>query len=80
MTFIRANIVKASRTVLARAATVAVRYCAVRRQFTDKDAPQTDVGKPTESQVLNYQMVQYRILPIISVSRFFVQTDLLTID
>lgn len=39
MTFIRAGIVQQARAVLARASTVAVRYCAIRRQFVDKDAP-----------------------------------------
>lgn len=63
MTFIRANIVRNSAIVVARAATVAIRYCAIRRQFMDKDAPQTDERKPAESQVLNYQLVQYRLFP-----------------
>jgi acyl-CoA oxidase len=39
MTYIRAGIVQQARMVLARSATVAVRYCAIRRQFADKDAP-----------------------------------------
>ncbi|GAA6050970.1 hypothetical protein JCM3770_005348 [Rhodotorula araucariae] len=64
MTFIRANIVQQARMILARSATVAIRYCAVRRQFADRDAPQTDDGrKPSESQVLNYLLVQARIFP-----------------
>jgi len=65
MTFIRANIVKNAFVVIARAATVAVRYCAVRRQFTDRDAPQMDERAPAESQVLNYAMVQYRLFPVL---------------
>ncbi|BGP42760.1 hypothetical protein JCM10450v2_006871 [Rhodotorula kratochvilovae] len=64
MTFIRANIVQGARMILARSATVAIRYCAVRRQFADRDAPQTDDGRqPSESQVLNYLLVQARIFP-----------------
>jgi acyl-CoA oxidase len=64
MTYIRANIVQQARMVLARSATVAVRYCAVRRQFADRDAPVTDEGnQPAETAVLNYQMVQARIFP-----------------
>ena len=38
-------------------------YCAVRRQFADRDAPVMDGNKPAETQVLNYQMVQARIFP-----------------
>ncbi|GJN93681.1 hypothetical protein Rhopal_006738-T1 [Rhodotorula paludigena] len=64
MTFIRANIVYGARMILVRSATVAIRYCAVRRQFADRDAPQTDDGRqPSESQVLNYSLVQARIFP-----------------
>ncbi|GAA5954976.1 hypothetical protein JCM21900_005953 [Sporobolomyces salmonicolor] len=64
MTYIRANIVQQARMVLARSATVAIRYCSVRRQFADRDAPFTDDGrKPAETQVINYQLVQARIFP-----------------
>lgn len=50
--------------VLARSATVAIRYCSVRRQFADRDAPVTDEGnEPAETQVINYLMVQARIFP-----------------
>ncbi|SDA02894.1 BZ3500_MvSof-1268-A1-R1_Chr11-1g03206 [Microbotryum saponariae] len=63
MTYIRANIVQQARMVLARSATVAIRYCAVRRQFADRDAPVLDGNKPAETQVLNYQLVQHRIFP-----------------
>ncbi|KAH9815900.1 acyl-CoA dehydrogenase/oxidase C-terminal [Melampsora americana] len=66
MTYIRAGIVQQARAVLARACTVAVRYCAIRRQFVDKDAPVMDGKKPAENQVLDYQMVQYRIFPILA--------------
>ncbi|KAM0750790.1 acyl-CoA oxidase [Meredithblackwellia eburnea MCA 4105] len=64
MTYIRANIVQGARMVLARSATVAIRYCSVRRQFQDKDQPVLDDGKqPAETQVINYQLVQARIFP-----------------
>lgn len=66
LTFIRANIVMNVRIVLARAVTVAVRYCAIRRQFADRDAPVFVDGKALETPVLDYSMVQYRLLPIIS--------------
>jgi acyl-CoA oxidase len=47
---------------LARGVTIAVRYCAIRRQFQDFDAK---VGEG-ETQVLNYTMVQYRLLPLLA--------------
>ena len=64
----RANIVMYARLVLARAATVAIRYCAVRRQFGDKDAPIYVHGQVIETAVLDYTMVQYRLLPMIAQS------------
>ncbi|KAH9452350.1 hypothetical protein MJO28_008778 [Puccinia striiformis f. sp. tritici] len=66
MTYIRAGIVQQARVVLARSAIVAIRYCAIRRQFADKDAPVLDGRKPAENPVLDYQMVQYRIFPILA--------------
>ncbi|KAI9609809.1 hypothetical protein KEM48_002674 [Puccinia striiformis f. sp. tritici PST-130] len=62
MTYIRAGLVQQARVVLARSAIVAIRYCAIRRQFADKDAP----VKPAENPVIDYQMVQYRIFPILA--------------
>ncbi|GAA5907562.1 hypothetical protein JCM6882_004411 [Rhodosporidiobolus microsporus] len=59
MVYIRANLVNDARLVLARAATVAIRYCAVRKQFADRDAPTGSA----ETSVLNYQLVQARIFP-----------------
>ena len=49
--------------VLARGVTIATRYCAVRRQFQDRDAPEWQTG---ENQVLNYTMVQIRLLPLLA--------------
>jgi len=66
MTYIRAGMVRSARDVLARAVTVAVRYCAIRRQFVDRDAPQVEDQRPVENQVLNYSLVQYRLLPILA--------------
>ncbi|KAI5478316.1 acyl-CoA oxidase [Pseudohyphozyma bogoriensis] len=63
MTYIRSNIVMNARMVLARSATVAIRYCAVRRQFSDRDSPVMDGKQPAETQVLNYQLVQARVFP-----------------
>lgn len=63
LTYVRAQIVHHARLVLARAVTVAVRYTAVRRQFTDRDSNGT--GGP-EMSVLDYPTVQIRILPLLA--------------
>ncbi|RGP71357.1 acyl- oxidase [Fusarium longipes] len=63
LTFIRSSIVFQSGSVLARGVTIATRYCAVRRQFQDRDA---DAGDTGENQVLNYTMVQHRLLPLLA--------------
>ncbi|KAL2410609.1 Peroxisomal acyl-coenzyme A oxidase 1 [Exophiala dermatitidis] len=63
LTYIRSNIVLQAGSVLARGVTIATRYCAVRRQFQDRDAPETEIG---ENQVLNYTMVQIRLLPLLA--------------
>ncbi|KAL8283794.1 hypothetical protein RQP46_005226 [Phenoliferia psychrophenolica] len=62
MVFIRSGIVQNAGMVLARAATVAVRYGAVRRQFADKDIVDQGAG---EIQVLDYQLVQARVFPVL---------------
>ncbi|KAF3768130.1 acyl-coenzyme A oxidase 1 [Cryphonectria parasitica EP155] len=62
LTYVRSTIVLESGSVLARGVTIATRYCAVRRQFQDLDAK----GKVGENQVLNYSMVQYRLLPLLA--------------
>jgi acyl-CoA oxidase len=59
MTLVRASIVKAAGNALARGVTIATRYSAVRRQFVDKDAP---VSETVETPVLNYKMVEIRLL------------------
>lgn len=58
MTYLRVGIALDAATTLARATTIATRYAAIRRQFKDE----TD----EETQVLNYTMVQYRLLPQIA--------------
>jgi acyl-CoA oxidase len=65
LTFIRSNIVLQSGGVLARGVTIATRYCAVRCQFQDRDAPK---GELEENQVLNYTMVQFRLFPLLAAS------------
>ncbi|KAI0808742.1 hypothetical protein GGR55DRAFT_650629 [Xylaria sp. FL0064] len=65
LTYIRSMIVLQSGSTLARGVTIATRYCAVRRQFQDRDTPKGTLG---ENQVLDYTMVQYRILPLLAAS------------
>ncbi|KAL8711357.1 MAG: hypothetical protein Q9220_004254 [cf. Caloplaca sp. 1 TL-2023] len=63
LTWVRSTIVLQSGSVLARGVTIATRYAAVRRQFQDRDAKESDMG---ENQVLNYTMVQIRLLPLLA--------------
>lgn len=63
LTWVRSNIVLQSGGVLARGVTIATRYASVRRQFQDRDAPADASG---ENQVLNYTMVQFRLLPLLA--------------
>ena len=63
LTFVRGQIIMHARLVLARAVTVAVRYCSIRRQFTDRDAKSHD---ESEMKVLDYPTVQIRILPLLA--------------
>ncbi|CAK7212904.1 hypothetical protein SCUCBS95973_001618 [Sporothrix curviconia] len=64
MTWVRSNIVLQAGGVLARGVAIAVRYCAVRRQFQDQDRPAADDAG--ETQVLDYTMVQQRLLPLLA--------------
>lgn len=69
LTYIRSTIVLQSGSVLARGVTIATRYCAVRRQFQDLDAAAAAAkgsGAAGENQVLDYTMVQYRLLPLLA--------------
>ena len=63
LTWVRSTIVLQSGGVLARGVTIATRYASVRRQFQDRDAPSDAHG---ENQVLNYTMVQFRLLPLLA--------------
>lgn len=63
LTWVRSTIVMQAGGVLARGVTIATRYAAVRRQFQDRDAPEWEKG---ENQVLNYTMVQIRLLPLLA--------------
>ncbi|RCI06450.1 hypothetical protein CU098_005985 [Rhizopus stolonifer] len=71
MVFVRANIVLESCQVLARAATVATRYSAIRIQGSDANQPKKIKAfdgtiKTVETPVLDYTMQQYRLFPIIA--------------
>ena len=59
---LRSSIVLDAGRALARGATIATRYCAIRRQFSDKD----ESRQAEELQVLSYPMVQNRVLPLIA--------------
>jgi acyl-CoA oxidase len=63
LTWVRSTIVLQSGSTLARGVTIATRYTAVRRQFQDRDDRSGDNG---ENQVLNYTMVQFRLLPLLA--------------
>lgn len=63
LTWVRSTIVLQSGGVLARGVTIATRYCSVRRQFQDRDA---QAGTKGENQVINYTMVQIRLLPLLA--------------
>ncbi|GMK53574.1 hypothetical protein CspeluHIS016_0101600 [Cutaneotrichosporon spelunceum] len=66
LTWVRANIVLDSGSSLARGVAIATRYAAVRRQFQDRDAEEAGIGG--ETAVLNYKMVQARLLPLLAAS------------
>jgi acyl-CoA oxidase len=57
MLAVRAGLVRACARTMAAAATIVVRYSAVRRQFGDSGAP------GVEKQIIDHQMQQFRVLP-----------------
>ncbi|KAJ1957559.1 hypothetical protein GGI12_004996 [Dipsacomyces acuminosporus] len=64
MVYVRTMIVRNMSQVLAKATTIALRYTSVRRQFAGKsDKP---LAKGIESPVLDYGMVQYRLIPLLA--------------
>ncbi|CAG8438346.1 4787_t:CDS:2 [Ambispora gerdemannii] len=69
MVLIRTNIVVGAQYTLARAATIAIRYSAIRRQFVDKENPtKLPNGRVIETSVLDYTMQQYRLFPVVAMS------------
>ncbi|KAG0066769.1 hypothetical protein BGZ89_006936 [Linnemannia elongata] len=66
MVLVRASLIAAARHGMAKAATIATRYSAIRRQFVDKDSPKMLGKHIVETPVLDYSMQQYRLFPIIA--------------
>ncbi|KAJ2545788.1 hypothetical protein EV175_005791, partial [Coemansia sp. RSA 1933] len=63
MVFVRTHIVNNMSMTLAKATTIAIRYASMRRQFSGKsDKPLGSV----ESPVLDYGMVQHRLMPLLA--------------
>ncbi|TKA51937.1 hypothetical protein B0A49_08870, partial [Cryomyces minteri] len=62
LTWVRSTIVLQAGGVLARGVTIATRYCAVRRQFQDRDSKE----QGGENQVINYTTVQIRLLTLLA--------------
>ncbi|KAF9362238.1 acyl-coenzyme A oxidase [Mortierella sp. NVP85] len=68
MVLLRSYMVRDAAMDLARAATIAVRYSTVRRQF-NVPTSRKDASNPSlETQVINYPMVQARLFPIVAQS------------
>ncbi|KAJ1679716.1 hypothetical protein EV182_001475 [Spiromyces aspiralis] len=65
MVFVRSSIVENMAKELTKALTIAVRYTAVRRQFQGKTDKPTPAGN-AESPVLDYSIVQFRLIPILA--------------
>jgi acyl-CoA oxidase len=61
LTWVRSHIVLEAGAVLARGVTIATRYTTIRKQFQDRDS-----NEPGENAVLNYSMVQFRLLPLLA--------------
>lgn len=69
MVKLRAGMVPDAGWKLAQAATVAVRYCTVRRQFQPANLNKADApNNAPESQVISYSGLQHRLFPLISVA------------
>lgn len=73
MTYLRVGIAADAATTLARAVSIAIRYTSIRKQFADEDSKSKE-----ETAVLNYTMVQHRLLPLVALSYalFFASAEL----
>ncbi|KAI9146271.1 acyl-CoA dehydrogenase/oxidase [Paraphysoderma sedebokerense] len=70
MVFVRTYMNRVASFSLARASTIATRYCAVRRQFNVTSSHKISVGLSSseETPVIMYPSVQYRVFPRIAES------------
>ncbi|KAJ1971820.1 hypothetical protein H4R35_005035 [Dimargaris xerosporica] len=69
MVHLRHSLVHAASVRLAKASTIAIRYCIARRQFSagcDQTPSEDSLAAPSEAAVLDYSMVQYRLFPVLS--------------
>lgn len=65
----RVSMVADSGNVAKKALTIAIRYGIVRRQFAIQSGKKTTadkVGKPTETQLMDYTIHQHRLLPLLA--------------
>lgn len=65
MVKLRVDIVTDAAWKLAKATTVAIRYCTVRRQFHNPPSFKKEENK-LESQVISYSSVQHRLMPLLA--------------
>jgi len=65
MVKLRVDIVTDAGWKLAKATTIAIRYCTVRRQFHNPPSFKTD-NTQLESQVISYSSVQHRLMPLLA--------------
>ncbi|KAI7888616.1 acyl-CoA dehydrogenase/oxidase C-terminal [Mucor mucedo] len=65
MVKLRVDIVTDAAWKLAKASTIAIRYCTVRRQFHNPPSFKLNDNRP-ESQVISYSSVQHRLMPLLA--------------
>ncbi|KAK4520950.1 uncharacterized protein ATC70_006834 [Mucor velutinosus] len=65
MVKLRVDIVTDAGWKLAKATTIAIRYCTVRRQFHNPPTFKSD-NNQLESQVISYSSVQHRLMPLLA--------------
>ncbi|KAI7897930.1 acyl-CoA dehydrogenase/oxidase C-terminal [Cokeromyces recurvatus] len=66
MVKLRVDIVADAGWKLAKAITIAIRYCTVRRQFYDPPSQDSSkLSSSLESQVISYSSVQHRLMPLL---------------
>ncbi|KAF9427610.1 acyl-coenzyme A oxidase [Entomortierella beljakovae] len=66
MVLLRSHMVRGAAMTFARAATIATRYTTVRRQFNVPTSRRDTNNPKLETQVINYPMVQARLIPMIA--------------